>query len=215
MATITTKLKPSIGQRGVELSAPAAERRRVRLVRLSAACLLMVLSAVIGWLVFQTRADTVEVWVAGASLDPGAVLSPADLFRETVAADSQLGALSTASDLSGRTIRVGVPEGAAITSQHLFALGDSFAVAGVAQVGLVLRDGQAPEGVQVNDLLKLLLATDNQELRETLEAVPVLGVTSDGGPELLVTVELPVDRADAFALAAARGDVVATIVGRR
>lgn len=215
MATITTRLKPSNTQREVELSAPAAERRRVRLVRLSAACLLMVLSAVIGWLVFQTRGETVDVWVARSSLDPGTVLAPADLFRETVTADSQLAALSTDADVAGRTIRVGVPEGAAITEQHLFAVGDSFAVAGVAQVGLVLRDGQAPEGVQANDLLKLLLATDNQELQETLEAVPVLAVTSDGGPELLVTVELPVDRADAFALAAARGDVVATIVGRR
>ena len=32
---------------------------------------------------------------------------------------------------------------------------------------------------------------------------------------MLVTVELPIDRADAFVLAAARGDVLASVVGRR
>ncbi len=149
-------------------------------------------------------------------MDPGAVITPADLFRETVDVESQLGAVPSEVDLVGRTVRFGVPAGAAITPAHLFEPGDTFAVADTARVGLVFKAGQAPTELRVDDLLRLILSNPNtSEVIEVLDQVPVLGVGNSSGAGMLVTVELPIDRADAFVLAAARGDVLASVVGRR
>jgi len=48
-----------------------------------------------------------------------------------------------------------------------------------------------------------------------LEEVPVLAVEPSSNLGTRITVELPIERADEFVLAAARGDVLASVVGRR
>ena len=217
MTALISKLRSDSSPAGeVELASPAAERRRVRIRRLSAGLTLVVVASVLGWLAFQARGDTVEVWTAAAEMGPGAVITPTDLFRETVDVESQLGAVATDVELVGRTVRFGVPAGAAIAPAHLFAPGDTFAAANTARVGLVFKAGQAPTGLRTDDLLRLILSNPNtSEVIEVLDQVPVLEVGDTSGAGALITVELPIDQADAFVLAAARGDVLASVVGRR
>jgi len=71
----------------VDLASPASERRRVRIRRLSAGLVLVTVAAVLGWLAFQARGETIEVWTAAVELDPG--LTRAQWSRQQICSSKQ------------------------------------------------------------------------------------------------------------------------------
>lgn len=217
-ATVFEKVLPKKAKRRAEfdLAAPDADRRQVRWFRLVAAALVIGAAAIAGWLVLESRSAEVDVWVARERLEAGSVIEASDVALQPVPAGATLNSVQASDPIVGRTVRVTVPAGSTLVSGHLFGADDVISDGSSATMSLNFGSGRITNGVERNDLVRIVaVQRDGGEL-VIFDQVPVLGVVESSQGLTMLTIELSVEDSDQMVAAVAGAESMwATVVGRR
>lgn len=201
---------------GVPGADPDAHRSRVRLTRLAVAAVVLIASAVLGWLVLQSQQATTEVWVAAQRLDAGVVIAESDVLLRQVDQGSTLDAVPAQELVVGRTVRVTVPAGSAFVEGHFFASADALAAPGTARVSLIFPLGHVTLAVERNDVVRIVVVGSGGDGETAVfDNVPVIDVQQGERTGHVLTVAVPVDVSDQLVEAIADGEAYASVVGRR
>jgi hypothetical protein len=185
---------------------------RRRWGRFAAGTCLALLGGLLFAVLYLSAGSRVEVLVAARDIDAYHVIERDDLRIERVAAEPDVATIDADAidELVGRTAAAGVPEGAILASDQVFAedvrvVGDGEVVVGM-EVGL----GQAPRGLRAGDSVVLAIepaagseATDVAVDGWLLE----VGDRDDDTDEVDVSIVVPRTVAVQVGLAAADGRV--------
>lgn len=196
----------TVAPRGLEpVAEPARSRGRRRLLAVLAALVLLAGGFAAGW--FLRPAAGPAVLVLTRAVAAGAPIADSDLaVRHLTSPPSQ--ALDATAPHRGLFARVALPMGAVLTSESVTTTG-ALPAAGKVVVGVALRPGQAPPGLHVGDIVRVLVPTSTNDGRPArpvvlVDAVRVVDVRdSSSGQE--ASIEVPAVVADRVAANAAEG----------
>ena len=196
--------------RRTSASAQAVTRNRGRI---AAGVVVLATSAVLAVLVYGNLGHRAPALAAARAVDPGQVITDADLKVVNVATDPGA-AIVPASDRSrivGRRATVGLVPGALLAPGSV-SDGPSLP-AGSTLVGTVLKPGQYPIGLREGDAVEVFIAGGDSSSSGSPGAVTatVAAISSHSGPDgTAVSLAVPADRAAALARAGAEGRLLLT-----
>lgn len=211
-ATATSAPVPGAAHRRREAlgsRSPGDVPTRRRWGRFAAGMCLALLGGLLFAVLYLSAGQRVEVLVAAHDITPYQTIERDDLRVERVAADPDVATID-GDDLDaivGRVAAASLPEGALIAPDQVYTSDAEVVASGEAIVGILLEQGQAPDGLATGDELLVAIepATGSDAQPQLVEGwLLELGGRDDQTGERTASVVVP--RASALAVGTAAAD---------